>query len=59
MGWAVPADDKVKVTEGEKLDKSLDIVKEQEKLWSMKATVIKIGVGCILEQFSKDLQIDR
>ena len=40
MDFAFPADNTVKIKEREHIDKSLDLVRETEKLWSSKVTVI-------------------
>ena len=45
MDFAVPADCRVKVKEGEKRDKYLYLVREQKKLWNMKVTVMPMVVG--------------
>ena len=45
MDFAVPADHRVKVKEGKKLDKYLDFARELKKLLNMKVTVIPIVVG--------------
>ena len=43
MDFAVPADFRVKLIEGEKKDKYLDLVREREKL----VTVIPIVIGAL------------
>ena len=47
MNLVVPADNKVKLKEGEKRGKYLDLVTELKKLWDMKVTVIPIVVGAL------------
>ena len=45
MDFAVQADNRVKLKEGEKRDKYLDLARELKKLWNMKMTVIPIVIG--------------
>ena len=46
MDSAVPKDHRVKLKEGEKRDKYLDLAKElKKKLWNIKVTVIPIVIG--------------
>ena len=46
MNFAVPADHRIKLKEGEKKDKYLDLARElKNKLWSMKVTIIPIVIG--------------
>ena len=40
MDFAVPVDHRVKLKENKKKDKYLYLVRELEKLWNMKVTVI-------------------
>ena len=40
MGFAVPADHRIKPKESEKKDKYLDLAWELKKLWNMKVTII-------------------
>ena len=47
VNFAVPADYKVKLEEGKKKDKYLDLTRELKKLWNMKVTVIPIVVGAL------------
>ena len=42
-----PADHRVKIKENEKRDKYLDLARELEKLWNMKATMIPIVNGVL------------
>ena len=43
---SMPADHRVKVIEGEKPDKYLDLAREQKELWNM-VTVIPIIIGAL------------
>ena len=45
MGFAVPADHRIKFKESEKKDKYLDFARELKKLWNMKVTIIPIVIG--------------
>ena len=45
MDFTIPADHRTKLKECEKKDKYLDLAKELEKLWNMKATIILIVIG--------------
>ena len=45
MDFAVPADHRVTLKEGEKMDKYLDLARELKKLWNI--TVIPIVVGAL------------
>ena len=45
MDFVVPADHKIKLKEGEKRDKYLDLARELKKLWNMKVTIIPIVIG--------------
>ena len=47
MDFAVRADHRVKLNEGEKKNKYLDFVRELKKLWNMKVTVIPIVTGAL------------
>ena len=47
VDFAVPADHRVKIKEGEKIDKYLDLARELEKLWNMKVMLISIVVGVL------------
>ena len=65
MGFAVPANHKVKLKEREKEDKYLDLARELKKLWNMKMTVITIVIVALmtvtkgLVQRLEDLEIRR
>ena len=54
MDFAIPADHRVKLKEGEKRDKYLDLARELNKLWNRKVTVIPIAMGA-LEEIPKGL----
>ena len=43
--FAVPADHRIKLKEGEKKDKYLDLARELKKLWNMQVTIIPIVIG--------------
>ena len=43
--FAVPADHRVKLEEGEKRDKYLDLARELKKLWKTKVMVLPIVIG--------------
>ena len=45
VGFAVPADHRIKLKESEKKDKYLDLARELKKLWNMKVTIIPIVIG--------------
>ena len=47
MDFVVPADHRVKLKEGEKRDKYLDMVRKLKMLRNMKVTVIPIVVGAL------------
>ena len=47
VDFAVPADDRVKLKENEKMNKYLDLSRELKKLWNMKVKVIPIVVGAL------------
>ena len=47
VGFAVPADQRVKLKESEKKHKYLDLVRELNKLWNIKVTVIQIVIGAL------------
>ena len=63
VGFAIPADHRVKLKDGKKRDKYLDLAREQKKLWNMKMTVIPIVIGMLstvtkgLVQGLKELEI--
>ena len=62
---AVLADHRVKLKEGEKRDKYLDLARELKKLWNMTMTVVPIVVGALetihkgLVKVLEDLEIRR
>ena len=45
VGFAVPADHRIKLKECEKKDKYLELTRELKKLWKMKVTIIPIVIG--------------
>ena len=45
VGFAAPADHRIKLKECEKRDKYLDLAKEFKKIWNMKVTIIPIVIG--------------
>ena len=45
VGFAVPADHRIKLKECEKRDKYLNLARELKKLWNMKVTIITIVIG--------------
>ena len=45
MGFAVPADHRIKLKDSEKKDKFLDLARELKKLWNMKVIIIPIVIG--------------
>ena len=47
VDFAVPADHRVKLKEGEKRDKCLDLARELKKLWNMKMTVIRNVISAL------------
>ena len=42
IDFAVPADHRVKLKEGEKKDKNLDLARKLEKLWNMKIRLYQL-----------------
>ena len=59
MDFAVPADHRIKLKEGERRDKYLDVARELKKLWNMKMTMIPIVIGTfrmILQGLVKGLE---
>ena len=46
MDFAVPVDHRVKIKEGEKRSTFLDFVRELNKLWNMRVTMIPIVTMC-------------
>ena len=64
VDFSVPADHRIRLKEGEKKDKYLDLARELKKLWNMKVTIILIVIGSfgtitkgLLKQLV-DLEID-
>ena len=47
MDFAVLADHRVKMKDGEKKDTHLDLTRELKKLWNMKVTVTPIVIGAL------------
>ena len=47
VGFVVIANDRVKLKEGEKRDKYLNLARKLKKLWNMKVTVIPVVVGAL------------
>ena len=45
VDFAVPAGHRIKLKEGEKKDKYLDLARELKKLWNMQVTIISIVIG--------------
>ena len=45
VGFAVPADHRIKPIKCEKMGKYLDFARESKKLWNMKVTIILIVIG--------------
>ena len=45
VDFAVPADHRIKLKEGEKRNKFLDLARELKKLWNMRVTIILIVIG--------------
>ena len=45
VGFAVPADRRIKLKECEKRDKYIDLARELKELWNMKVTIIPIVIG--------------
>ena len=58
MDFVIPADNRVKIKESEKIEKYLDLARGLKKLWNMKVTVISIVVGA-LGMISKGLDLQR
>ena len=63
MDFAVPAHHKVKIKEGKKRDKYIDLTRELKKLWNMKVTVIPVVIDALgtipkgLIKWLEDLEI--
>ena len=47
MGFAVPADHRVRLKKNEKKDKYLGLQRELKKLWNMKVTVVPIIIAAL------------
>ena len=47
VDFAVPADHRINLKEGEKKDKYLDLARELKKLWNMKVTIVPIVIGAL------------
>ena len=47
VDFAVLADHRVKIKEGEKKDKYLDVVRKLRKVWKMRMTVISVVIGAL------------
>ena len=47
VDFEVPADQRVKMKENEKMDKYMDLARELKRLWNMKVKVIPIVVGAL------------
>ena len=47
VDFAVPADHRINLKEGEKKDKYLDLAKELKKQWNMKVTIVPIVIGSL------------
>ena len=47
IDFAVPADHRVNMKEGEKKYKYLDLAREFKKLWNMKVTIVPIVIGAL------------
>ena len=45
MDFAIPAENRVKIKENEKIDKYLDLAWELKKMMNIKVEIIPIGVG--------------
>ena len=64
IDFAVPADCRIKLKEGEKKDKYLDLARELKKLWNMKETIVPIVIGAFgtitkgLLKGLEDLEVD-
>ena len=48
VGFAVPADRRIKLKEREKKDKYFDLARELEKLWNIKVTIIPIMISAFV-----------
>ena len=47
VDFAVPADHRINLKEGEKKDKYSDLTRELKKLWNMKVTIAPIAIGAL------------
>ena len=47
VGFAVLAEHRINLKEGEKKDKYLDLARELKKLWNMKVTIVPIVIGAL------------
>ena len=47
VDFAVPADHRINLKEGEKKNKYLDLAREIKKLWNMKVTIVQIVIGAL------------
>ena len=47
VDFAVPADHRINLKEGEKKDKYLDLARELKKLWDMIVTIVPIVIGAL------------
>ena len=59
VDFAVPADDRIKLKESEKNDKSHDLPWELKKLWNMQVTIIPIvsgAFGTVIKGLLKGLE---
>ena len=45
MGFAVPADQRIKLKECKKTDEYLNLARELKKQWDMKVTIVPIVIG--------------
>ena len=55
MGFAITAEHRIKIKESEKIDKYLDLAREQKKLCNIQKMVVQIVVG-VLQTFPKGLE---
>ena len=59
MGFAVPADHRVKMKDSEYKDKSHNLAKELKKQWNMKVTFLLIvisALGTATERLTKEVE---
>ena len=47
VDFADPADHRINLKECEKKDTYLDLARELKKLWNMKVTIVRIGIGAL------------